>query len=77
MTDSSGNRSTVMVYTMNSPYKECPTPPSEGYLGGIMEGCLQNGIDPSPIQAEAGRLVKEKAKQTPAHTNKKASREAR
>lgn len=79
VTDSSGQKMTVMVYTMNAPYKECPAPPSKAYLQGIVEGCRQNGIDPSPIQAEASRLVKEKAKQTPAHTkkSKKASREDR
>ena len=56
--DSSGQRMTVMAYTMNSPYKECPTPPSQGYLRGILDGCRQNGIDPTPIRMEANRLFK-------------------
>ena len=56
--DSSGQRMTVMAYTMNSPYKECPAPPSQGYLQGILDGCRQNGIDPAPIRAEVNHLLK-------------------
>lgn len=62
VTDSSGQRMTVMAYTMNSPYKERLMPPSKGYLGGIIEGCFQNGLDPSPIREEARRLQKEREK---------------
>lgn len=56
--DSSGQKMTVMAYTMNSPYRECPAVPSQGYLQGIVEGCRQNGIDPTPIRMEANRLFK-------------------
>lgn len=40
---------TVMVYTMNEPYRSCPAPPSRGYLMGILEGCRQNGISTKRI----------------------------
>lgn len=61
--DSSGQKMTVMAYTMNSPYKECPAVPSQGYLKGIVEGCYQNGINPDPISEEANRLQNEIVKQ--------------
>lgn len=35
VTDHNGQKMTVMVYTMNSPFKECLMPPSEGYLDCI------------------------------------------
>lgn len=77
--DSSGQRMTVMAYTMNSPYKECPTPPSQGYLQGIVDGCRQNGIDPAPIRKEARRLLQEKGQHSTQNTQrrKKADRENR
>lgn len=77
--DSSGQRMTVMAYTMNSPYKECPTPPSQGYLRGILDGCRRNGIDPDPIRNEARRLLQEKEQQPTRNTQrrKKADRENR
>lgn len=56
--DRRGQRMTVMAYTMNSPYKECPTPPSQRYLQSIVDGCRQNDIDPTPIRVEANRLFK-------------------
>ncbi|MBM6917034.1 gamma-glutamylcyclotransferase [Gemmiger formicilis] len=77
--DSSGQRMTVMAYTMNSPYKECPTPPSQGYLRGILDGCRQNGIDPAPIRNEARRLLQEKEQQPTRNTQRRktADRENR
>ena len=79
VTDHNGQKMTVMVYTMNSPFKECLMPPSEGYLGGIIEGCLQNGLDPSSIREEAFRLQKEKEKTDTTHNrkSKKVSRKDR
>lgn len=79
VTDHNGQKMTVMVYTMNSPFKECLMPPSEGYLGGIIEGCLQNGLDPSSIREEAFRLQKEKEKADTTHNrkSKKVSRKDR
>ena len=79
VTDHNGQKMTVMVYTMNSPFKECLMPPSEGYLGGIIEGCRQNGLDPGPIREEAFRLQKEKEKADTTHNrkSKKVSRKDR
>lgn len=42
--DREGTVSEVMVYTMNAPYKDQPSSPSQVYLDGILEGCRQNGI---------------------------------
>lgn len=61
--DSSGQKMTVMAYTMNSPYRECPAVPSQGYLQGIVEGCRQNGIDPTPVLGEVRRILSEKKQQ--------------
>lgn len=69
--DSNGQRMTVMAYTMNSPYKECPAPPSQGYLQGILDGCRQNGIDPAPIRAEVNHLLKKMDRQTNLTRSKK------
>lgn len=79
VTDSSGHKVTVMAYTMNAPYKENPAPPSQGYLRGIVDGCLQNGIDPTPIRMEAKCLQREsESRLAPAnHKKKKADRAGR
>lgn len=69
--DSSGQRMTVMAYTMNSPYKECPAPPSQRYLQGILDGCRQNGIDLAPIRAEVNHLLKKMDRQTNLTRSKK------
>ena len=77
--DSSGQRTTVMAYTMNSPYKESPAPPAPRYMSGIMDGCCQNEINPVPMLQEAKRLQKEyeaRLSQLKTHT-KKASRDDR
>lgn len=57
----------VMVYIMNSPYKEQPAKPSDVYLKGILAGCLQNGLSTKPImkavietKREMGNREKEK-----------------
>lgn len=42
--DREGTVSEVMVYTMNAPYRDQPSSPSQVYLDGILEGCRQNGI---------------------------------
>ena len=60
MIDSSGQKMTVMAYTMNSPYRECPAVPSQGYLQGIVEGCRQNGIDPDTVCREAQKILRRK-----------------
>ncbi|RGD18621.1 gamma-glutamylcyclotransferase [Subdoligranulum sp. AM23-21AC] len=79
VTDSSGHKATVMAYTMNAPYRESPAPPSQWYLQGIVDGCRQNGIDPTPICVEAKRLQRESESRL-AHANpkkKKADRAER
>lgn len=43
--DPDGLKREVMVYTMNSPYKDIPALPSQSYLSGIIHGCRQNGIE--------------------------------
>ena len=45
MVDPDGLKQEVMAYTMNSPYKDVPTLPSQSYLSGILHGCRQNGIE--------------------------------
>lgn len=39
----------VMVYTMNEPYRSQVALPSWPYLNGILQGCLQNGIPVEPV----------------------------
>ena len=45
VTGRNGQKLEVMVYSMNSPYKETPAMPSKAYLEGILNGCRQNGIE--------------------------------
>lgn len=75
--DSSGQKMTVMAYTMNSPYRECPAVPSQGYLQGIVEGCRQNGIDPDTVCREAHRLETDRKKTRYYCKNAKAFRKER
>lgn len=49
VTDQDGVRREIMAYTMNSPYKDKPAMPSVSYLGGILNGCRQNGIDTQTV----------------------------
>lgn len=44
-----GLKREVMVYTMNSPYRNVPALPSQSYLSGILHGCRQNGIETDPV----------------------------
>lgn len=39
----------VLVYIMNSPYKDEVVPPRREYLNGVLEGCRQNGIEQQPV----------------------------
>lgn len=54
-----GVKRNVMVYTMNAPYKDCLSRPSDYYLKGILEGCRQNGIDSKPIMEAVKRTRNE------------------
>lgn len=44
-----GMQMDVMVYVMNSPYKDTFATPSRLYLNGIIDGCRQNGIPEKPV----------------------------
>ncbi len=44
-----GMQMDVMVYIMNSPYKDSFARPSNLYLNGIIDGCRQNGIPEKPV----------------------------
>lgn len=57
--DAGGSIQSVTVYTMNSPYKECPAVPSDFYLKGILEGCRQNDIPSNPIMGAVKRTMAE------------------
>lgn len=57
--DAGGNKQSVTVYTMNSPYKECPAVPSDFYLKGIIEGCWQNDIPSKPVMEAVKRTMAE------------------
>lgn len=52
----------VMIYTMNSPYRDTPALPSQSYLESILQGCVQNGIDVIPVM-EALRRIRQEAPQ--------------
>ena len=54
-----GERRSIMMYVMNSPYKEIPARPSAMYLEGIIYGCWQNRIDTNPILEAVRRTIKE------------------
>jgi cation transport regulator ChaC len=59
-----------MVYTMNAPHKDCPARPSRFYLQGILEGCVQNGIQTEPIK-EAVKQTQKEVRARNAGTKKK------
>ena len=50
-----GKERSVMVYTMNAPYKDQPSLPSQFYLTGILEGCHQNQL---PVKNVTDALVR-------------------
>lgn len=52
----------VMVYTMNEPYRSRVAPPSWPYLKGIIQGCQQNGIPIDPV-LKAVRLADKKQRE--------------
>ncbi|EGX77073.1 hypothetical protein HMPREF9457_00855 [Dorea formicigenerans 4_6_53AFAA] len=54
-----GQERSVMVYTMNPPYKEQPSIPSHVYLAGILEGCYQNDLPRKPVTDAVMRTRKE------------------
>lgn len=47
--DGQGRCYDVMVYTMQTPYREQPALPSQGYLRVILDGCAQNGLAVRPV----------------------------
>lgn len=59
---SDGVRREIMAYTMNSPFKDVPALPSLSYLGGILHGCRQNGIDTAPVLDAVRRTQQEPPK---------------
>ena len=62
VTGPDGRKREVIAHIMNQPYKDHPVPPSALYLKGILEGCRENGIDPTPIQEEALRLEQQRTR---------------
>ncbi len=54
-----GIRQNVAVYVMNSPYKDCPSTPSDFYLKGILEGCRQNKLPVLPVMEAVQRTEHE------------------
>lgn len=59
VTGRDGQCSEVMVYTMNSPYRDTPAIPSRGYLDGILTGYRQNGLETQPVKAAANAVRQE------------------
>lgn len=49
----------VMAYTMNAPYKEQPSIPSNVYLTGILEGCYQHDLPRNLVTDAVVRTRKE------------------
>lgn len=73
--DKAGMEMEVMVYTINSPYKERPSSPSRLYLNGIVEGCRQNGIRLGNIREAVKRAREEEKTGKQAAGNRKKYRE--
>lgn len=73
--DKAGMEMEVMVYTINSPYKEHPSSPSRLYLDGILEGCRQNGIRISSVWEAVKRTCAEEKELKQAAGNRKKYRE--
>ena len=65
-----GMQMDVMVYVMNSPYKDRTARPSGLYLDGIIEGCRQNGIPEKPVLDAARQAARQRGKK-PAEKKKK------
>lgn len=49
VTTEDGERIRAMVYTMTKGH-EAPAMPTGGYFQGIIDGFLQNGMDPQPVK---------------------------
>lgn len=65
--DKAGRQMDVMAYVMNEPYRESPASPSRLYLGGILEGCRENGIPQKPVRDAVSRTKQEAAKKKKRH----------
>lgn len=50
-----GKSREVMVYTMNTPYKDHLAEPSQIYLRGILRGCRQNGLPTGHVKEAVRR----------------------
>ncbi len=70
VTDQEGLKREVMVYTINSPYRDTLASPSKAYLEGIIHGCRQNGIKIAPVLETAWLTWQELSKKT--NLNKKS-----
>ncbi len=47
------------VYIMNEPYQSQPALPSQYYLRGILEGCIQNGLSETAVVKAVSETKKE------------------
>ena len=65
----------VMIYTMNSPYRDTPALPSQSYLEGILQGCVQNGIGVIPVMEALRRTRQEIPEQENRHKKKTRRKE--
>lgn len=78
VTRTNGRSVEAMAYTMNAPYRDNPACPSQGYLLGILEGCLQNHIDNAPVLDAVQRTRQEaeqaKAQERPKKKNQEKGR---
>ena len=64
-----GKERSVMVYTMNAPYKDQPSLPSQFYLTGILEGCHQNQLPVKNVTDALVRTRKEVGKELKGQKN--------
>lgn len=64
----------VMAYTMNAPYRDIPAYPSAYYLGGILMGLSQNGMEIEPVRTAAEKTGKEMRQWNKTHTKKQSDR---
>lgn len=55
----------VMVYTINEPYRSQIALPSWPYLNGILQGCQQNGIPVEPVLEAVESIQRQQLRQRP------------
>lgn len=75
--DGEGQQHTVMVYTMNAPYRDDLALPSSSYLYGILSGCRQNDLDTGPVHDAFDRTVNELQVQRETQRQQRASKAAK